>query len=145
MAIVTTVSLNITVNVRCQRASHHRAREQRDGEAGDLPVSGTALAGSQVQLYLNGAVTGGLITVNGSGNFGGSVVLPAEGGYTITADARNSRGTSPQSAAVSITYAIAAPTVAVHEPGGQRDALCRDQRQRVGHRRAGHREDRLLR
>lgn len=79
-------------------------------------VSGTAAAGGQVQLHLNGTATEGLLSVNGSGGFAGSVTLPAEGTFTIQADVRTAQGTSPLSAAIQITYAIAAPTVVFTSP-----------------------------
>jgi uncharacterized membrane protein YgcG len=82
----------------------------------NVAVSGQAAIGSQVQLYLNGAATGGLINADSSGRFSGSVVLPGEGSHTLQADARNSRGTSARSAAVNVTYTMAAPTVSFVSP-----------------------------
>lgn len=76
-----------------------------------LAVSGTAMAGSQVQLYLGGQAVGSPMAVPANGSFSGSLNLPAEGAHRIDATASNARGTSPRSAAVAVTYAIAAPTV----------------------------------
>lgn len=77
----------------------------------NIIVSGQAEVGSQVQLYINGAATGGLVNADNNGNFGGNVNLLGEGRYTLQADTRNSRGISVRSAAVNITYELAAPTV----------------------------------
>src|SRR5450755_3672837 len=82
----------------------------------NLAVSGTAAIASQVQLYLNNAATGPLVTADGNGNFSGTITLAAEGSYTLQADARNARGTGPKSAAVALAYAIAAPTVLFTSP-----------------------------
>ncbi|WP_199140067.1 Ig-like domain-containing protein [Delftia sp. ASV31] len=82
-----------------------------------LTVSGTAMAGSQVQLYLGGQAVGSPMAVPANGSFSGSLTLPAEGAHRIEATASNARGTSPRSAAVAVTYAIAAPTVNFTVPG----------------------------
>lgn len=82
-----------------------------------LAVSGTAMAGSQVQLYLGGQAAGSPMAVPANGSFFGSLNLPAEGAHRIEATASNARGTSPRSAAVAVTYAIAAPTVNFTMPG----------------------------
>ncbi|CAB5666194.1 Predicted outer membrane protein [Delftia tsuruhatensis] len=76
-----------------------------------LAVSGTAMAGSQVQLYLGGQALGAPVAASANGSFSGSLTLPSEGTHRVEATASNARGTSPRSAAVAVTYAIAAPTV----------------------------------
>ena len=68
-----------------------------------LAVSGTAMAGSQVQLYLGGQAAGTPMAVPANGSFSGSLTLPAEGAHRIEATASNARGTSPRSAAVAVT------------------------------------------
>ena len=80
-----------------------------------VTVSGTAPIGTQVQLFLNGTATGGLINVNTNGNFSGSLSLPGEGTYTLNAEARNSRG-STAGANLQLTYQIAGPKVILVSP-----------------------------
>ncbi len=82
-----------------------------------LMVSGTAMAGSQVQLYLGGQAVGSPMAVPANGSFSGSLTLPAEGTHRIEATASNARGTSPRSAVVAVTYTITAPTVNFTVPG----------------------------
>lgn len=82
-----------------------------------LAVSGTAMAGSQVQLYLGGQAVGTPMAVPVNGSFSTTLTLPAEGTHRIEATASNARGTGPRSAAVAVTYAIAAPTVNFTMPG----------------------------
>lgn len=81
-----------------------------------LTLSGTAQAGSQIQLYLNDVATGSLLTVNTSGGFSAAVTLSAEGSYTLSADARNVRGTSARSETVTVNFQIAPPTVLFVSP-----------------------------
>ncbi|WP_280192022.1 Ig-like domain-containing protein [Delftia sp. PS-11] len=81
-----------------------------------LSVSGTAMPGAQVQLYLGDQAQGSALPVQPNGSFSGSLSLPAEGTYRIEATASNTRGTSPTSTAVSVTYAIAPPTVGFAQP-----------------------------
>ena len=81
-----------------------------------VTVAGTAMAGSQVQLFLNGQTTGSAISVGANGRFSGSITLPAEGSYQIEATASNARGSSPKSEAVSVSYASAAPSVSFVTP-----------------------------
>ncbi len=80
-------------------------------------VSGRASLGTQVQLYLNGNAIGGLLSVDAGGNYYGQVTLGAEGNYTIAADARNIRGTTPRSADTNITFMIPGPSVSLVTPG----------------------------
>lgn len=81
-----------------------------------LAVSGTAMPGSQVQLYLGGQAVGAPVAASAQGSFFGNLTLPAEGTHRIEAAASNARGTGPMSAAVSVGYAMAAPTVSFTLP-----------------------------
>ncbi|MEN5178836.1 Ig-like domain-containing protein [Comamonas testosteroni] len=81
-----------------------------------LSVAGTAMPGSQVQLFLNGQASGSPVTAGANGSFGASITLPAEGVHQVEATATNSRGTSPKSVPVGITYTSAAPTVSFVAP-----------------------------
>lgn len=81
-----------------------------------LNVSGTAMPGSQVQLFLNGQVSGSPVAAAANGSFSTVTTLPTEGVYQIEATAANARGTSPKSAAVAVTYTSAAPTVSFVAP-----------------------------
>lgn len=80
-----------------------------------LNVSGTAMPGSQVQLFLT-AETSGSPVAAARGSFSMAITLPTEGAYQIKATAANARGTSPKSAAVAVTYTSAAPTVSFVAP-----------------------------
>ena len=77
---------------------------------------GSAQAGSQIQLYLNGSAATNLIDVSANGSFSGVITLQAEGINNITASARISRGTSATTAAVPVTYVIGPPTIAFASP-----------------------------
>ncbi|WP_429014887.1 Ig-like domain-containing protein [Comamonas sp. 4034] len=81
-----------------------------------LSVAGTAMPGSQVQLFLSGQASGSPVTAGANGSFGASITLPAEGVHQVEATATNSRGTSPKSVPVGITYTSAAPTVSFVAP-----------------------------
>jgi large repetitive protein len=81
-----------------------------------VSVFGTAPIGTQVQLYLNNTAQGGLISVNSAGNFFGQVTLGGEGSYSIAADARNVRGTTPRSASALVSYAPPGPQIALVSP-----------------------------
>jgi len=81
-----------------------------------VAVSGNAGVGTRMQLYVNGVASGALINTTSAGRFAGSVTLPAEGTFTITADARTSRGTSAAGNAVSVRYTAPAPTVTITAP-----------------------------
>ena len=83
-----------------------------------VPVGGTAPIGTLVQLYLNSIANGGLLQVDGSGNWASSVALPAEGSFALTADARNVRGITAKSAAVTVSFAEPGPQVGFSSPGG---------------------------
>lgn len=89
-----------------------------------LTLSGTAQAGSQIQLYLNDVATGSLLTANTSGGFSGTLTLSTEGSYTLSADARNTRGTSARSTSVTVNFQIAPPTVLFVSPA--QDAILID-------------------
>jgi hypothetical protein len=82
----------------------------------NVPVSGTAPIGTQVQLYLGGVALGGLIAVTANGTFSGYLTGLLEGANLITADARNIRGSSPRSAPVSVNLSVAAPAVSFASP-----------------------------
>lgn len=77
-------------------------------------VTGTTVPGAQVQVYLNGAPAGPAVAAGGT--FAAAVTLAAEGSHTLTATAANSRGTSPPSAPVQLSYVAGAPTVAITSP-----------------------------
>lgn len=80
-----------------------------------LQVSGSSVAGAQVQLYLNGLAVGDAMSVGASGGFSTSMEL-TEGEHLLTARASNSRGQSEASKAVRITYTPSVPTVAFISP-----------------------------
>ncbi|MDR1529855.1 MAG: hypothetical protein LBS40_05600 [Burkholderiales bacterium] len=82
----------------------------------NVTISGRADAGSQIQLYLNGTVSGSLISVDNNGNFTSSITLPNEGNYNIQVDARNSRGVSAKSLSVTIVYTASGPSVSFISP-----------------------------
>lgn len=81
-----------------------------------LNVAGTAMPGSQLQLFLNGQASGSPVAVGANGSFAASISLPAEGTHQIEATASNARGTSPKSAAVTVTYASAPPSISFVAP-----------------------------
>ena len=81
-----------------------------------VPVGGTAPIGTLVQLYLNSIANGGLLQVDGSGNWASSVALPAEGSFALTADARNVRGITAKSATISVNYVTPGPSVNIVSP-----------------------------
>ena len=84
-----------------------------------LNFAGTAEPWSNVQVTLNGQVIGQLYAADGSGNFAGSVQLPAEGAYSLQARAVNARGDGPFSAAVAVSYVLPPPTVTFLSPSDQ--------------------------
>ncbi|WP_431112950.1 Ig-like domain-containing protein [Variovorax paradoxus] len=73
-----------------------------------LPVSGTAAAGSSVQLLVNGQPSGPLLTTS-NGTFGGTVTLAA-GLNQVQAQASNAHGQSAPSTAVNVTLNATVPT-----------------------------------
>ncbi|MEG0141927.1 MAG: Ig-like domain-containing protein, partial [Comamonas sp.] len=81
-----------------------------------LNVAGTAMPGSQLQLFLNGQASGSPVAVGANGSFAVSISLPAEGVHQMEATASNARGTSPKSAAVTVTYASAPPSISFVAP-----------------------------
>lgn len=80
-----------------------------------ISVSGSAMAGAQVQLYLNGSPVDSSIAVSTTGGFSTLLTL-TEGEHQLTARASNSRGQSEPSAAVRVTYTPSAPTVEFINP-----------------------------
>ena len=80
-----------------------------------LGVSGTATPGARVQLYVDGQAAGSPVTASAGGSFATSVTL-GEGSHQLTARASNSRGDSPLSAAVGVTYTASVPTVVFVSP-----------------------------
>ncbi|MFB1011168.1 MAG: Ig-like domain-containing protein, partial [Thiopseudomonas sp.] len=78
-------------------------------------VSGSAAAGSQVQLYVDGAAAGNPLTASTNGSFAASLTLE-EGEHQLTARASNQRGQSDPGAAVRVTYTASVPTVAFVSP-----------------------------
>jgi hypothetical protein len=81
-----------------------------------VTVSGTGVAGTQVQLYVDGQASGAPLLVKPNGSFSGVVTLLAEGSHTITAVDSGGHGTSATSPGVTIVYQIAAPTVSITSP-----------------------------
>ena len=81
-----------------------------------LTITGTSVAGSQINIKTNGNATGSTVTADANGNFTATINLTAEGTISLTAVASNTRGASPSSAAVSIVYAIAPPSVSFASP-----------------------------
>ena len=73
-----------------------------------LNLEGTAEAKSEVQLYLNGAGSGALISVDDTGRFASAVSL-VEGSNSITAAAQNRGGMGQQSPPVSVTLDSSVP------------------------------------
>ncbi|TAG76958.1 MAG: hypothetical protein EAZ21_15810, partial [Betaproteobacteria bacterium] len=79
--------------------------------ASDVIVQGSAPLGTSVQLYLNGAAVGSLLSVNAQGNFVGSVSALVEGNNVITARSVNPRGSSPESVPVNRYVDRTPPTI----------------------------------
>ncbi|MBI2398285.1 MAG: hypothetical protein HYV17_10855 [Xanthomonadales bacterium] len=78
-------------------------------------VSGRAAPASRVQLFVNDAAVGALATANVYGNF--SVAVPlVEGANLISAEATSSRGTSPRSSAVPVSYTPSVPSIVLTAP-----------------------------
>lgn len=80
-----------------------------------LTVSGTAMPGASVQVYVDGQPSGGPLSAGASGGFSTRVEL-IEGAHQITAQASNSRGQGPMSTPVSVTYTLAVPTIQFVSP-----------------------------
>ncbi len=80
-----------------------------------VSVAGTAVPGASVQLYVDGQPVGTPVVASNTGGFGANVTIP-EGTHQITARARNARGDSPLSNAVSVTYTASVPTVVFVSP-----------------------------
>ena len=79
------------------------------------PVVGTATPGSRVQVFVNGQAAGSPVAASATGSFAATVTL-SEGTHQLTAQASNTRGNSPLSSPVSVTYSAAAPTVVFVSP-----------------------------
>lgn len=73
-----------------------------------LAVTGSAQAGSQVQLSRNGQAVGTPLTAGSDGRFSGAIDL-VSGVNQIQASATDSYGSSPLSAAVSVTLDLTVP------------------------------------
>ncbi len=80
-----------------------------------IGVSGRAAPASRVQLFVNNAAVGALVTANVYGNFSASVPL-VDGANLISAEATSSRGTSPRSAAVPVNYTPSVPSIVLSSP-----------------------------
>lgn len=82
-----------------------------------IAVSGTAQAGTQVQLYLDNAPVGSLINTTFNGAFNATFTLLAEGTHQLSATAENGRGTSARiDPAVFVTYSAPSPSVIITSP-----------------------------
>lgn len=81
-----------------------------------IAVSGTAQVGSTIKLYLNGSAVAGQLTTEFNGSFHGTVTLPTENTYGLTATAETGRGISAPTAPVSITYLAPSSSVAITSP-----------------------------
>jgi len=113
----TTLDIPFTLNIPAPSTPAitrpaHNARV----DGAQLAVSGTATPGAQVQLYLDGQTAGAAVQAQTDGSFSASITLPAESSYQLTATASNARGSSAPSAAVTVHYATALPTVAFIQP-----------------------------
>lgn len=84
-----------------------------------LSLAGTAEPWSDVHVALNGKLIGQLYAADSTGNFAGSVQLPAEGTHSLQARAINARGDGPFSAAVAVSYVQPPPTVTFLSPSDQ--------------------------
>lgn len=89
----------------------------------DLPVSGTAPAGSRVQLMLDGQPVGSALVVGSDGRYSGTVRLQA-GDNLLQAQATDAYGSSPLSAGITIKLDTSVPTspsnlAASAQPAGQ--------------------------
>ena len=84
-----------------------------------IAMAGTAEPAAQIQLLINGQPVGQAVNADAGGNFGGSVVLPNEGVYSLQARATNARGPGPLSSPVSVDYAVPVPTVSFLSPSDQ--------------------------
>ncbi|MBP7867878.1 MAG: chitobiase/beta-hexosaminidase C-terminal domain-containing protein [Acidobacteria bacterium] len=60
----------------------------------DIPLTGTGIYGTEVEVYLNGTTQGSPIAVGPDGAFGGTLTL-ADGENTLQAAARNRAGVGP--------------------------------------------------
>jgi hypothetical protein len=79
-------------------------------------VSGTAPAGSSVQLFVDDVSAGAPVLTANSGSFAATVTLGSEGTHAISAQASNSRGSSARSAAVFVNYSAPVPSVLITAP-----------------------------
>jgi large repetitive protein len=115
---VTTSTTNFTLNLPAPTAAPTITSPTNNATVNGaaVGVSGRAPLGTQVQLYLNGTAAGGLLSVDASGNYYGQVTFNAEGNYTISADARNIRGTTPRSVDTNVVYAAPGPSVSITSP-----------------------------
>ncbi|HLO94826.1 MAG TPA: Ig-like domain-containing protein, partial [Burkholderiaceae bacterium] len=89
----------------------------------DLPVSGTAQAGSSVQLMLEGQPVGSALVVGSDGRFAGSVRLQP-GSNLLQVQATDAYGSSPLSAGITVKLDTSVPAspsnlVASAQPAGQ--------------------------
>lgn len=73
-----------------------------------LPVTGTAQAGSTVQVLINGQAAGAALTAGSDGRFGTTVTL-APGSNLISATAADQYGPSAPSAALQVTLDVTVP------------------------------------
>jgi hypothetical protein len=113
---VVTISRNVTLSIPAPDApTWTNPASGSTTQLSNLPVSGRAVPGSRVQIYVNDAPTGAPVTTNAYGNFSATAPM-IEGSNQLTADATSSRGTSPRSAAIQVTYTPSVPTIALTSP-----------------------------
>lgn len=113
---VVTISRGVTLSIPAPDAPTWTSPASgHTSQVSNLPVSGHAVPGSRVQVYVNDVPTGAPFTTNAYGNFSATATL-VEGNNLIMADATSSRGGSPRSAAIQVTYIPSVPTIALTAP-----------------------------
>jgi large repetitive protein len=85
------------------------------GRNGSLIVSGSSVAGSRIQIYLDDAPLQGLIGPIPDSTFSTSINLPP-GAHTVSADASNVSGTSARSNVLNASYTPPTPAIVILSP-----------------------------
>ena len=118
-AVGNATPLTLIVHVAIPAPSAPAIVAPADGSSTIQPgigISGTAAAGSHVQVYVDGAAAGDPVLASSNGSFAATATLAGEGPHALTARASNGRGTSPISAAVNVTYLAPVPSVLITAP-----------------------------